>query len=1228
MSKNLDTQKIKFACERNEDYVFISYSHQDAKLVMHDIELMYKKGVRLWYDDGLHAGENWKKIITQVLEDIHCKFVLFYLSPHTFSSNAIFFEITETIRVFKNVKNCTGEFFASINLDGKSVLQILDETSQRLSREEMATRTQEKVVGILNFFNENITYFSRSSEIEDDTHIPKIIQRLQKFNCVSGLIYRGLKIKEVQDNAYEIVEYLDDDTTIEIPEMIFGKPIIGVSSAVFAGKRIRMIQILANLKYIGARAFAYCENLQEIQFPDSLEIIGEKAFYNCILLKSVKFSVNLKEMGEMAFLGCQRLEFIKDDSLKTCENLAVLKAGTFSGTNLKKIILPDKLKHLEFSKSPNENARIFSGNKSKVICSSKSVFKEIVNLFNMYYSIASKINTIFVFPISYKDELSDLNQRIISDHFFWKLPPITNIRYDEKTERIIWEYSIGAEHLYEMQIDGQTCYIGHDKCIKYKKEGNGVKHIKLRVLGNMKDHTYSSDYSETLYIDTTKTEDFIFDQNGKIQKYQGQSDVLILSKELANCINFTQSFFSNDNLIYIGIEEGCEAIRLENGAIYSSDYSVLIAYPGKNTAKVFKVNEKTSMIMNNAFMGAKYLEEIILPPKIQNIGEKAFIECVNLKTIKNMESTKLRELNCETFFECKKLTEIILPKSIVSIGQECFSGCEKLTDKSFAFIEQLEFVGVKAFANCTSLVYIDYISRLKIINNGIFSGCRGIKKVELGKHCETIQANAFYKCESLQEIILPECLQEINNYVFYSCKSLSHIIIPDSVKIILYNAFSGCDMLKDIVISYNSKLTKIDEYAFNDCFALSEIRIPKNVSYIGRYAFKNCKNLQKIIFEGNEIKNFEEGLFYGCKNLLKFNVPENVTDIGDFTFAKCHRLKQIKIPSSVTRIGSNVFIDCIELKDIFIHKDNSHYKFRQTELYEADVNKIEQIHWSVFKEEKLSLSACRIGDCAYRSHSTIKELILKDDVESIGISAFKDCENLFKLTIENQMTLLGIAAFQGCKALQQIQLPPYKHLSESIFSGCSNLNTIVLPEGVESIGDCVFQDCGSLKNCTFPNTVKIIGAGVFYNCLQLKELRLNTGLQEIGSFAFKNCTSLVNVDLPYTVEKIGQACFENCEKIEKVKISTNIHIIPSKMFYNCKKLQEIDMPDNLYEVQDYAFFGCSSLEEIHLPSSVHKIAKNAFKGCNPKIKIYLCQETSLKIDLFDYPEVEFELDDK
>ena len=65
------------------------------------------------------------------------------------------------------------------------------------------------------------------------------------------------------------------------------------------------------------------------------------------------------------------------------------------------------------------------------------------------------------------------------------------------------------------------------------------------------------------------------------------------------------------------------------------------------------------------------------------------------------------------------------------------------------------------------------------------------------------------------------------------------------------------------------------------------------------------------------------------------------------------------------------------------------------------------------------------------------------------------------------------------------------------------LETVVISDGVTSIGEHAFYYCENLKNITIPSSVKSIGMGAFYSCKALIGITIPNGTESIGEDAFK-----------------------------------------------------------------------------------------------------------------------------
>ena len=72
-------------------YGFISYKSDDEKIVAPYAKALHDMGVKLWYDYGISAGDNWFQIISQHI--IESSFMLLFVTESVFRSSVIQIEI-------------------------------------------------------------------------------------------------------------------------------------------------------------------------------------------------------------------------------------------------------------------------------------------------------------------------------------------------------------------------------------------------------------------------------------------------------------------------------------------------------------------------------------------------------------------------------------------------------------------------------------------------------------------------------------------------------------------------------------------------------------------------------------------------------------------------------------------------------------------------------------------------------------------------------------------------------------------------------------------------------------------------------------------------------------------------------------------------------------------------------------------------------------------------------
>ena len=213
--------------------------------------------------------------------------------------------------------------------------------------------------------------------------------------------------------------------------------------------------------------------------------------------------------------------------------------------------------------------------------------------------------------------------------------------------------------------------------------------------------------------------------------------------------------------------------------------------------------------------------------------------------------------------------------------------------------------------------------------------------------------------------------------------------------------------------------------------------------------------------------------------------------------------------------------------------------------------------------------------------SSVKRVVLGDDVVSIGIGAFGRCNSLTSVYIPRGITIVGSYAFSLCTSLISINIPiGVTYIYPYTFGGCTSLKSVYIPESVVSIDVDSFRNCASLKSVYIPESVVSIRRTVFRSCTSLKSIHIPESVTSIGGAAFERCSSLKSIYLPESVTSIGDGAFSLCISLKSINIPKGVTSIKLQTFYGCTSLASIDIPEKVTSIGDSAFQDCSSLTSI------------------------------------------------
>lgn len=164
------------------------------------------------------------------------------------------------------------------------------------------------------------------------------------------------------------------------------------------------------------------------------------------------------------------------------------------------------------------------------------------------------------------------------------------------------------------------------------------------------------------------------------------------------------------------------------------------------------------------------------------------------------------------------------------------------------------------------------------------------------------------------------------------------------------------------------------------------------------------------------------------------------------------------------------------------------------------------------------------------------EAVIFDGVKEIADRTFADCTDLETVVIPEGVECIGWKAFFGCKSLKEINLPKsLREIKAEAFCGCENIERIIVPDNVYMISDNAFERCRGLKEICLPEKLLYLGKEAFGECNKLTRIHLPDSLLSIGNRAFANCSDLEEVYLPEHMMCTGGEIFKSCDKLDREK---------------------------------------------------------------------------------------------
>lgn len=180
-------------------------------------------------------------------------------------------------------------------------------------------------------------------------------------------------------------------------------------------------------------------------------------------------------------------------------------------------------------------------------------------------------------------------------------------------------------------------------------------------------------------------------------------------------------------------------------------------------------------------------------------------------------------------------------------------------------------------------------------------------------------------------------------------------------------------------------------------------------------------------------------------------------------------------------------------------------------------------------------------------------------------------------------------------------------IGQNAFDGCWNCTSVSIPDGVKKIGINAFRSCWKLASITIPNSVTSIEIGAFGDCRTLTTVYIPSSVTSITGSPFDYCYSLVSIvvdeeNLKYDSRNSCNAIIDTEANIlvsgcQSTIIPDDIVGIGERAFLGCSSLKKIDIPNSVLSIGQLAFTNCVGLTNVVIPNGIETIGSQAFEGC-------------------------------
>ena len=395
-----------------------------------------------------------------------------------------------------------------------------------------------------------------------------------------------------------------------------------------------------------------------------------------------------------------------------------------------------------------------------------------------------------------------------------------------------------------------------------------------------------------------------------------------------------------------------------------------------------------------------------------------------------------------------------------------------------------------------------------------------------------IGGRAFADCPKLEKIVLPSRVYRIGDAAFIRSTNLktieSHMYFPSPIVETQWMKENG--IIATVLIPKGSmsfyqseeewakmgKLVESDKIEIDKTLFSYELRENNSVA-VYPYSWNIRGDIEipsSIVIDGQKYTVSWMEFFENCRRITNVKIPNTVRNLCSFN--NCERLQALNVPAN-TGMTYGVYepkvYGCNELKTITVEDDNEYFKAVDGVLMSKNGEVI----------------------CGYPSGREDKEYSIPEGVKSMVSQLFRENDKLEKVVLPSTITEISYDCFNNAKAIKTVEIKgPVTSIASRAFYG-SSLETITIPETVETIGEYAFE-CNYLKSVTSKSyspaeiSPDIFSSYVYENAVLYVPSERASYYKEASGW--QQFTNMVEIDMPDIVKSDNP--FDNIKENQMV----------------------------------------------------------------------------------------------